>query len=199
MAVRSAALTGAFVALGACSSPCEGVAVVTDIDGTLTLSNDELVQQLLDPDYDQQAWPDAATLMQAYVAAEYEVIYVTSRGEALTLEDGTPMRDATTSWLTRHGFPDGPVHLAPGAAVFGDDAFEYKAEVLAGLQAAGTTIALAYGNADSDIAAYFEVGLLEASVYAVGPDAEEIGGTPIPIDDTFTGHLADHPPPPACP
>lgn len=177
--------------------PCGSVAVVTDIDGTLTLSDLEFLQQLTNASYDPVDYPDAAALMQAYDALGYDIVYMTARGEDLTLEDGRSSREATADWLDAHGYPDGPLFLADGVGAFGDSAERYKVDRLTGLQATGTTFAVGYGNSRSDIDAFLEVGIPTA--YAVGPDGPDIGGTVIPEADTFTAHLASLHIGPACP
>ena len=176
------------------------VAVVTDIDETLTTDDMEYVYQILDPDHDPEMRPDADTLMGGLHDLGYRMIYLTARGEELGLLDGTSARDATTGWLDTHGFPyaDEDVYLATGLGETGDGAADYKTEVLTSLQDAGVTLALAYGNADTDIAAYQAAGIPDDHIFLVGDLAGDYGVEPIPTEDAYTSHMASYLPTVPC-
>lgn len=165
--------------------------VVTDIDETLTTSDNEWLTQIGLPNSDPEMRPAADEVMRTYVARGYRVMYVTARGEGLRLVDGTTARDATEAWLDRHGFPytsDG-VFLAPGLAAFGGEAADYKTRVLEDLQADGFEIHFAYGNADTDVEAYQNVGVPDDRDFLVGRLAGQFGVEPIPTDEAFDDHL----------
>lgn len=123
-------------------------AVVFDIDGTLT------------PDVLAvfEVRPDAATVVSAYSDKGYEIIYLSTR--TAWLSAGLP------SWLRRHGFPQGSVHVAQTS---GDrrrpDA--YKSTVLRAYQARGWAIDYAFGDSSTDMAAYASVGIPKEHVFAL--------------------------------
>jgi len=168
--------------------------VVTDIDETLTTSDLEWLFELMDEDHDPAMRPDANTLMTWYADNGYRVFYVTARGQDLQLPDLTPARDATEAWLVEHGFPyeEGSLYLAEGTYVTGDDAVEYKAGVINDLVAEGWTMAYAYGNADTDIEAFLEAGIPNDRIYLVGELAGTMDVEPLPDDEAYTQHMADH-------
>ncbi|MCA9493260.1 MAG: hypothetical protein KC621_25185 [Myxococcales bacterium] len=167
------------------------IAVVSDIDETLTTSDNEWLTQIALPNTDPRMRPEADAVMWAYVQKGYRVIYVTSRGEGLRLLDGTTARDATERWLDDHGFPwtsDG-VFLADGVGALGGEATDYKTDTLQGLIDAGVTIAFAYGNADTDIAAYINVGIPSDHIFLVGKLAGGLGVEGIPDAEAYGDHL----------
>lgn len=165
--------------------------VVTDIDETLTTSDREWLTQIALPNSDPEMRPDADLLMQLYHERGYRVVYVTARGRGLRLLDGTTAREATERWLTDHGFPfrSEDVYLARGLAAFGDQAATYKEEVLTGLLADGHELVYAYGNSDTDIAAYQAVGIPDDRVFLVGRLAGQFGVEPIPTAEAYSAHL----------
>jgi phosphatidate phosphatase PAH1 len=168
-------------------------AVVTDIDETLTTSDREWYTQLVIPTHDPEMRPDGDEVMWTYVSKGYRVIYVTARGEALRLLDGRSGREATEDWLAEHDFPftsDG-VFLAGGLGAVSDGAAtSYKTQVLEDLIAHGFEIHFAYGNADSDIAAYEAAGIPPQDTFLVGELAGTLGVTGIPTPEAYTDHLA---------
>lgn len=166
-------------------------ALVTDIDETLTTLDSEWIAQILDAAHDPEERPDASTLMQGYAELGYTVIYVTARGDGTTLQDGRTGEEATADWLVAHGFPyePGTLFLAEGIGALGDDAADYKIEVLEGLQADGWTFHLGYGNATTDIEAFRAVGIPDDRLFGVGELSDELGVVPIPDEDAYTAHL----------
>lgn len=167
------------------------VAVVSDIDETLTTSDSEWLTQIALPGHDPAMRPEADTLMRTYVEKGYRVIYVTSRGEGLRLLDGTTAREATEGWLDDHGFPwtsDG-VFLADGVGALGGEAADYKTDTLQALIDVGVTIAFAYGNADTDITAYINVGIPSDHIFLVGKLAGTLGVEGIPDAEAYAAHL----------
>ncbi|MCB9563961.1 MAG: hypothetical protein H6708_26495 [Kofleriaceae bacterium] len=145
--------------------------VVTDLDGTLTTGDGELLDQILDHDHVPAAYPGAAALTRALVRRGHVVVYLTGRPAALL--------PATRAWLADGGFAAGPVHAADALrdVVPTDGGVgAYKRAWLAGLQAAGYVLDAAYGNAATDIHAYAAVGIAPAATWIIGPHAGE-GGT----------------------
>jgi hypothetical protein len=192
----------AFLALSAAGcpqpepeEPCvPQAAVYTDIDETLTTDDHEWLEQLLDASYDPAMRPDADVLMTGYADLGYGVWYITARGEDVDLDDGRTAREATLDWLVLHGFPatDERLFLAPGVGASGDAAVAYKAGVIAARSADGWTASWAYGNAESDIDAFLQAGMPEDRVFLVGELAGTLGVRPVPDEEAFEQHVADH-------
>jgi len=172
------------------------LAVVTDIDATLTTSDLEWVYQIALPSYDAAMRPDANVLMQDYAALGYEVFYITARGESLSLLDGTPAREATGQWLIDHGFPfkDENLFLSDGFGTWGNSAASYKIGILEGLEALGWRFIYAYGNADTDIEAFLGIDMLPEDVFLVGDLAGTLGVSPVTDENAYTQHIIDHMP-----
>lgn len=175
--------------------PAEGclrTAVVTDIDETLTISDEEYLTQVLDASYDPVARPSAAELMSGYVDLGYAIVYLTARGEDLAPE-GATARGLTVDWLMAHDFPvdEELVFLAEGVGALGDAAAGYKIEVLEGLVADGWRFPWGYGNADTDMVA-FETVVPQGQLFLVGELAGEPGFegyVPLPDEVAYAGHL----------
>jgi hypothetical protein len=157
--------------------------VLTDIDGTLTIHDDELIMQVSDGSYDPVEITAASAVMNAWAAKGYTVIYLSARPHVF--------RSETRAWLDGHGFPAGPL-LTATDLVTGDDARAYKAAWLIRLASEfGWSFAAAYGNAQSDIDAYDDAGFAKATTFIVGELAGADGTTPIDGLD-YTSHLADY-------
>jgi hypothetical protein len=146
---------------------------VTDIDGTLTTSDEELVRDvitdLFQPIFSGQdvpsAWPGAAALSGALTGRGLVLVYLTGRPYWLTAK--------TRQWLADGGFAAGPLHLAGSNAEAipsegGVGAF--KRAWLQGLLAQGFVIDEAYGNATTDVSAYAGAGIPAAATWIIGPN-----------------------------
>ncbi len=167
--------------------------IVTDIDETLTTLDSEFLQQIIDPTHDPAMRPDANTLMQAYHDLGYRIIYLTARGQYLYLLDGTSATDATTNWLTEHGFPFDPADVYLSPTVYELDPATYKTGVIEGLQAEGYTVAWAYGNATTDMEAYQDSVVPNDQIFLVGSLSDtsgDYGVNPISDADAYTNHYA---------
>ena len=175
-----------------CASLSPSPAVVTDIDGTLTLSDAEFLTEFVDPTYVPLAWADAATLMVELYDRGYLILYLTARPANLSMSDGESVRDATERWLEDLGFPldsrRTEVVLAPDSTS-GDATTAYKLGALQEHQAAGWQFDYAYGNATTDIDAYLQAGIPPTGVYIIGENSGEQGTTPV-TGDGWTDHLA---------
>ena len=141
---RTTATSTAYVA-----APRAGV-VVSDVDGTLTSSENAIVGEVL-WHAKVRARPDAARVLDGLAARGYQPIYLTARPRAYT--------ELTRQWLASHGFPRGPVILQPGLTLPGSAALAAKTRALARLRAAGLQIAVGIGNRASDVSAYTAAGL----------------------------------------
>jgi hypothetical protein len=167
--------------------------VATDIDETLTLTNDEWAAQVHDPTYDPEMRPDANTLLRGYADLGYRIVYVTARYEGFDLLDGRSATEATVDWLEAHDFPleAGSVFLSPSEDTSWDAVVAFKTDVLETLHAAGAVTDFAYGNATTDIEAFLAAGAPIEATFHVGEDEADLGAVPIPDDEAYTVHLEE--------
>ncbi|MBA3455048.1 MAG: hypothetical protein H0T42_18305 [Deltaproteobacteria bacterium] len=134
--------------------------VVSDIDGTLSWSENSIIRQVVKRSHDIKHRPHAP---EALTALPYPIVYTTARGDVFL--------NSTRGWLTRHGFPRGLLRLAHGAfARPGKSAIAYKTTTL---QALGVAIVAGIGNRKSDITAYTNVGLTGKRIFIHVPEYEE--------------------------
>jgi phosphatidate phosphatase PAH1 len=149
-------------------------AVLFDIDGTLTIDDEQMVLgllgQLTDRTYVPIMYDDADWVAQQLALQGFEITYVTARPYFLG--------DASREWLVLKGLPLGTIFTAEGTTdtFRSDDARDYKHAKLNELQAAGVAFDYAFGNAESDIAAYALAGIPTTRTYILGPHAGQ-GGT----------------------
>jgi hypothetical protein len=156
--------------------------VLSDIDGTITTSDDELFAELGDPTYDQQTKGSAIELIQTWDDKGYGLVYLTARPG-----DFRPMTEA---WKARRGLPHGLTQFA-FSLVFDETARAYKAEFISTLlDDLGWDVVAAYGNATSDIEAYADAGIPLDVTFIIGEHAGESGTVAIPNDD-YAAHIAE--------
>ncbi len=148
---------------------------VSDIDATLTTSDDELVLAVLadifSGTYVPSAWPAAADLTLALTERAWVVVYLTGRPYWLT--------EKTREWLSDGGFALGALHTTDSnaAAVPTQGGVgAYKLAYLQGLTAQGFVLDQAYGNATTDIYAYAGAGIAPDQTWIIGPNGGA-GGT----------------------
>ncbi len=170
-------------------------AIVTDIDETLTLSDEEFAMQLTDGNYDPIERESAAEMVNGYADLGYRVVYLTARAETFTTGvTNESAREVTERWLQEHGFPFGGdetmLVLAP-SVVLGDATQAYKAGAIADLQAQGWRFDYAYGNADTDFGAYEDAMIGKDVTFSIGELAGMFGTTAI-TEEGYTQHVADH-------
>ncbi len=157
--------------------------VFTDIDGTMTLSDDELIEQISNFDHDPAEKLGSVALTQAWAAKGYQLIYLTARPHMFRTE--------TRQWLIDHGYADGPIITAP-QLVFGDSARMYKrAWVNRVKNELNWDVVAAYGNATSDIDAYEDAGIDKSATFIIGENAGVAGTSAIDNDD-YTSHISDY-------
>ncbi|MGE4233745.1 MAG: haloacid dehalogenase [Bacteriovoracia bacterium] len=143
--------------------PSEQKAVLFDIDGTLTTSDGELIEELIGG-WTPEMYEDANELAQRYARKGYLILYVTGRPYLL--------RDLSKEWLSDMGFPDGPLHLTDFVSDSLTNVEHYKEKVLKGyLSGKKIKIKAAYGNAQTDICAYAKAGIDPLNTYIIGPNA----------------------------
>jgi len=153
--------------------------VVTDIDGTLTLSDNELFMQFTDDKYVPVMMASADRLMQAWATKGYPIVYLTARQHLL--------RPESRGWLADLGFPAGPLITAVG----GEQADVYKTLWMKRMiQDFGWQVVAAYGNAVTDITAYANASVPLDRTFIVGPEAGTGGTVAIPNMD-FAQHITD--------
>lgn len=153
VADRSSVRSLAFIA------PAGAPIMVSDVDGTLTASETSFVKAVLLGSH-VDAQPGAAEALTLAAAQGYQIVYITARGDRFT--------DATRYWLATHGFPRGPVRLAPSLVVKpGAATVAYKRQALQAL-AAFTVRAL--GNRSSDVAACAAAGVPPQHIFVKLPE-----------------------------
>jgi hypothetical protein len=145
-------------------APRGTTAVVSDVDGTLTESEDAIFNTVLFGD-DLEHQPHAPRALAALAAAGHVIVYITARGDQYT--------EVTRRWLALHGFPRGPLRLARSTITKpGPRTVAFKTGVLRGLR---IPIAVGIGNRASDIAAYGNVGLPPSRILINLPEfADEV-------------------------
>lgn len=126
-------------------APAGAQLVITDVDGTITESENAVFNSVLFGD-DIGHQPLAPQVLSA---SKHQVVYVTARGDQYT--------ELTRLWLRVHGFPPGPLRLARSAVTLpGKRTVAFKT---AALRALTVPIAAGIGNRASDIEAYRNAGL----------------------------------------
>jgi len=130
------------------------VAVVLDIDGTLTPS----------PWRFWQARDSAAEAVQHYSDQGYEIVYITARIRLLQCQ--------IPGWLEDKGFPAGNLYVTQSSEDR-DDTEAFKSRVLRALIARGWSIQAAFGDSSSDFSAYESVGIAQERVYGLRRSGED--------------------------
>lgn len=154
--------------------------ILTDIDGTLTLSDAELNRQIGDPDYVPRENTSAPELVRSWYEKGYKIIYLSARPHTLRLQ--------TRAWLELKDIPYGPLITAT-SLVFGESARVYKREAIRQIvEDFGWQIVAAYGNAGSDIQAYEDAGHPKETTFIIGEEAGRSGTVAIP-DNDYTQHI----------
>lgn len=156
--------------------------VLTDIDGTMTLSDEELFKQIKEGSYDPLENASASALMNKWHDKGYEIVYLTARPHNFRAE--------TRAWLVAHGFPVGGV-ISANTLVFDQSARDYKsAWAKRLLEDYGWKVVAAYGNAESDIQAYEDAAIPKNITFIVGPFAGA-SGTQTIADNDYGDHIAE--------
>lgn len=143
---------------------------VSDIDATLTSSDSELFQQILNGSYIPQTYEGAVALTNAHAQLGHIVFYLTGRPYWLSPQ--------TRSYLDVRDFAQGPVRLTDSNSDIlptEDSVGDYKRSKLYALLDAGLVLDVAYGNATTDISAYLDAGITPDRVWIIGDHAGEQG------------------------
>lgn len=138
--------------------------VITDVDGTLTTGDDQLIKGR-----DATMYDDANALMYAHAKNDVLVIYLTGRPYLL--------KEMTRAWLVQQNFPPGPLlttdyisHTLPSEQSVGVFKLNFIRDLM---NLTGVEIVAAYGNALTDISAYSRAGIPMSKVFIIGPHAGE--------------------------
>lgn len=145
--------------------------VVTDIDGTLTTGDFELISQLFTEifsgSYTPKAYAGGKEMLEAWAAKGYLPVYLTGRPDTLK-----PM---TRQWLVDQGYPPGALHLTdtnaqavPNSSGVG----QYKADYLNSLKSvAKVELYAGYGNATTDIEGFASAAIPKTRTFIIGSNA----------------------------
>jgi hypothetical protein len=141
-------------------APRGTTAIVVDVDGTLTESEEAILNTVVFGD-DIAHQPYAPRALEL-AAAGRPIVYLTSRGDQYT--------EVTRRWLAVHGFPRGPLRLARDAITKpGPKTVAFKTGVLRSLR---IPVVAGIGNRASDIAAYANAGLAPGRILINLPEFE---------------------------
>ncbi|HEY1548616.1 MAG TPA: HAD family acid phosphatase [Kofleriaceae bacterium] len=142
-------------------APDDAPLIASDVDGTLTSSEDAFAETIvagIEPD----AQPGAATAYTDAASRGYQLVYVTSRGGQYTAD--------TRQWLSDQGFPRGPVRLSTSFITLpGSDTVDYKTQTIDAL-AQSLSVVMGVGNRETDIEAYTNVGLAPTTIFVKLPE-----------------------------
>ncbi len=164
-------------------------AVVFDIDATLTTSDDEIIDEVLNGKV-PGVRPEAATVAKAYGEAGFVIAYVTGRPYLLT--------ETSRRWLDDNSFPLGLVRTTDSmreCLPTEEGVGRFKQRTLTELKAGGLDFKVAYGNAVTDICAYQHIAIDPQRTFIVGPFGGQ-GCAGSPATRALAGypeHLADLP------
>lgn len=171
-------------------TPC----VLFDCDGTLTTGDEEVVKQFmlgvvsLDDIYDPMAQPGAASCCRLWAAKGYQCVYLSGRAGS--------HHQMSNNWLMSHGFPPGPVHLTrtrmPTLPIYSSVGV-FKVDYMTELQEKGCEIYACYGNTETDIQAYENIGCPKERTFIAGPHGGKNGSIAIDYQTHNPTILTDHP------
>jgi hypothetical protein len=160
-------------------------AVLTDVDGTLTTSDTELITEVVlsifNGTYTQEMYVDADRMLKTWSDKGYLIIYMSGRPDLL--------RAMSERWIEAR-FPAGPIHLTDtnGQVLPTNDGVgTYKKEFIAYLRSQGVDIVAAYGNATTDIWAYEQANIPKGVTFIIGDHAGEEGTQA--LSGGYTDHL----------
>lgn len=172
-------------------APDDSPLIVSDVDGTLTSSENAFLETIV-LGREPGARDGAARAYDAVTNKGYQLVYVTARGSQYT--------EATRRWLDHKSFPRGPVRLSPSFVTLpGGDTIAYKTTTITAL-ADKLPIVAGVGNRKSDVTAYASSGVAANRIFVEMPDyASEVqpdldAGRAIGFttyDDLRTNHLVN--------
>jgi hypothetical protein len=143
-------------------APVGAPMLVSDVDGTLTSSEDAFFETIL-LGLEPGAQAGAAAAYASVVARGYQLVYLTARGNEFTTD--------TRAWLADKGFPRGPLRLSPSFVTSpGSGTVDFKATAMVGLTAAGFALAAGIGNRATDVAAYAQARIAADRIFIELPE-----------------------------
>ncbi len=156
-------------------------AVLFDIDGTLTQSDLEQIDDYTGLEY-ADAKEGAYDLVRTYLDLGYQPIFLTARVYWYA--------KGSREWLSWMGLPQGFLRtsLSNEASLF--NTAEYKIEQINQLKSQGVNIIRAYGNAKTDAQAFIQAGLGSDNSFTIGKDAGYYGTQAIE-GDSYYQHIRD--------
>lgn len=150
---------------------------IFDLDGTLTESDAEIARQAaadlfagILAGHTPTPMTGGARLTRAEAARGEVIVYLTGRPSFLS--------ERTRAWLAAERFAPGTIILgrAPSDSIPGDQGVgDFKRRRLKALAKEGFVIDVAYGNAETDVAAYLDAGIAKDRVYIIGTHGGEQG------------------------
>jgi len=148
-------------------APPDAPIVVSDVDGTLTASENAYPKALAIGG-DTAVQPGASDALESAITHGVNVVYITARGDRFTQD--------TRDWFAAKGLPRGPVRMPRSIITLpGEDTIEFKSDALASL--GGLTILAGFGNRATDIDAYRTAGLSPDRILIKLPEfTDEIAG-----------------------
>lgn len=161
-------------------------AVVFDIDGTITTSDSEVIQDWAEFSA-ADMYPYANTVVNHYFNRGFLIVMVTGRPYWLATE--------SRQWLSDNDMPFQSVRFTSdnGTTVSGEETQEYKTTYLQSLISdCYLEIVRAYGNAVTDIGAYEAVGIPKTETFIIGENAGTSETQPISCEDCgYQSHYND--------
>ena len=152
LSVRGDRTSARFLAFVA---PADAKVIVSDVDGTLT-SSENAYPISLATRRATGVQAGAAAALAAATAQGYTVIYISSRGDRFTQD--------TRDWFADNGFPRGPIRLPRSIITLpGEDTVEFKTAALR--DATQFDLEAGIGNRKSDVAAYAAAGLPPTRIF----------------------------------
>ncbi|KAL6057878.1 Diacylglycerol kinase [Balamuthia mandrillaris] len=165
--------------------------IVMDMDGTLTVGDQEVVKQFmaegagLGSKVDLKQRDGAVSMVRAWVSKGYLPVYLSGRQGSFY--------NLTREWLEVHGYPPGPIQLTdthmptlPVYSSVGNFKVAYMKYLMNDLK---LKIPAVYGNTKTDIRAYAEVGIDKQTTFIVGPFGGRNGT--VEIGNGFVEHIKD--------
>lgn len=142
----------------------ESPVAIFDLDGTLTVDDGELFEQVLGTG-DAEAYEGASDVVRYWAENDTAIIYVTGRPDDYA--------ELSRRWLDRHGFPRAPIMTTTSVLdASGSGVEAHKLRFLDWVvKTAHFRVRAAYGNATTDVCAYSRAGLDLARTFIVGPHA----------------------------
>jgi len=158
--------------------------VVFDMDGTLTTDDMQVAQQFLSQfvngKYVAKMIPGAVDVANFYAQHGYTILYLSARPSFVG--------DISKKWLMDLGFPFGIMHTTDKVIPL-QSADAFKTAYLQSIAPKGYQLERGYGNAVTDITAYYNLGIAPSRTFIFGTNGGTSGTTSIQGD--YFAHLKD--------